>query len=66
MYVQLTLVRFKPDEHVRAEQRRDPVALFFHAHDDNVVDDLGVIVQHRGIALAAEREIADGLRKELL
>ena len=64
--VPFALVRLEPDEHIRAEQRRDPVALLFHAHDDDVVDDLGVIVQHRGIALAAEREIADGLREELL
>ena len=66
MNVPFALVRLEPDEHIRAEQRREPVALLFHAHNDDVVDDLGVIIQHRGIALAAEREIADGLREELL
>ena len=59
MNVQFALVRLEPYKHIRTEQRRNPVTLFFHAHDNDVVDDLGVIVQHRGIALAAEREIAD-------
>ena len=66
VHVQFSLVGVKPDEHISAEECRDPVALFIHTHDNHVIDDLSLVIKHRGVALTAYREIANGLREHQL
>ena len=55
-------MRLYPGFEARSIEGGDPVLSFFHVHDDDIVDDLAVFVQHGGVFCLAGRhfgEIAD-------
>ena len=60
------LMGVEPGEHHHLEQRGDPELLVLHAEDHDIVDDLGILVQHGGVTLAAVFQVTDVLGEDVV